>query len=44
MGHPVTGVIDGEFENAYLIAMMVGSEKLRGVLYEMSAWKKELGA
>nr|ABK24816.1 unknown [Picea sitchensis] len=37
MGHPVTGVIDGKFENAYLITVMVGSEKLRGVLYEMPA-------
>lgn len=32
----VTGVIDGKFENAYLMTVMVGLEKLRGVLYEMA--------
>ena len=30
----VTGVIDGKFESGYLVTVTVGSEKLKGVLYQ----------
>ncbi|KAL4643846.1 hypothetical protein ACB092_02G121500 [Castanea dentata] len=33
-GSPVTGVIDGKFESGYLVTVMIGSEKLKGVLYQ----------
>ncbi|XP_058093627.1 high mobility group B protein 15-like isoform X2 [Magnolia sinica] len=33
VGCPVFGVIDGKFEHGYLVTVMVGSEKLTGVLY-----------
>ncbi|XP_057812685.2 high mobility group B protein 15 [Cryptomeria japonica] len=35
VGHPVTGVIDGKFEHGYLVTVVVGSEKLSGVLYQV---------
>ncbi|KAJ6420803.1 hypothetical protein OIU84_028216 [Salix udensis] len=31
---PVMGVIDGKFESGYLVTVTVGSEKLKGVLYQ----------
>ncbi|KAL3611752.1 hypothetical protein D5086_002772 [Populus alba] len=31
---PVVGVIDGKFEGGYLVTVTVGSEKLKGVLYQ----------
>ncbi|KAL4643845.1 hypothetical protein ACB092_02G121500 [Castanea dentata] len=34
VGSPVTGVIDGKFESGYLVTVMIGSEKLKGVLYQ----------
>ncbi|XWS13426.1 hypothetical protein CRYUN_Cryun36dG0036400 [Craigia yunnanensis] len=33
-GSPVIGVIDGKFESGYLITVTIGSEKLKGVLYQ----------
>eukprot|EP00249_Psilotum_nudum_P010117 c22342_g2_i1 orf=759-2105(+) len=33
VGRMVTGVIDGKFEHGYLVTVVVGSEKLKGVLY-----------
>lgn len=30
----VIGVIDGKFEDGYLVTVMIGNEKLKGVLYE----------
>lgn len=32
---PVVGVIDGKFESGYLVTVSIGSEKLKGVLYQM---------
>ncbi|XP_010522406.1 PREDICTED: high mobility group B protein 15 [Tarenaya hassleriana] len=34
-GSPVIGVIDGKFESGYLVTVTIGSEKLRGVLYQI---------
>ncbi|XP_054805653.1 high mobility group B protein 15 isoform X1 [Prosopis cineraria] len=34
VGTPVIGVIDGKFESGYLVTVTVGSEKLKGVLYQ----------
>ncbi|KAM7252828.1 hypothetical protein ACFE04_025446 [Oxalis oulophora] len=31
---PVTGVIDGKFDGGYLVTVTVGSEQLKGVLYQ----------
>ena len=33
-GCPVIGVIDGKFESGYLVTVTIGSEKLKGVLYQ----------
>lgn len=33
-GSPVMGVIDGKFESGYLVTVTIGSEKLKGVLYQ----------
>ena len=33
-GFPVIGVIDGKFDSGYLITVTVGTEKLKGVLYQ----------
>ncbi|CAK9155315.1 unnamed protein product [Ilex paraguariensis] len=33
-GSAVMGVIDGKFESGYLITVTIGSEKLKGVLYQ----------
>ncbi|KAI4338345.1 hypothetical protein L6164_016684 [Bauhinia variegata] len=33
-GSPVLGVIDGKFESGYLVTVTIGSEKLKGVLYQ----------
>ncbi|OMP04167.1 hypothetical protein COLO4_09888 [Corchorus olitorius] len=33
-GSPVVGVIDGKFESGYLVTVTIGSEKLKGVLYQ----------
>ncbi|XP_048333726.2 high mobility group B protein 15 isoform X1 [Ziziphus jujuba] len=33
---PVIGVIDGKFESGYLVTVTIGSEKLKGVLYQAS--------
>lgn len=35
-GHPVIGVIDGKFDSGYLVTVTIGSEKLKGVLYQAS--------
>lgn len=35
VGHTVSGVIDGKFEHGYLVTVIVGTEKLRGILYQM---------
>ncbi|GAB2295706.1 hypothetical protein Dimus_029860 [Dionaea muscipula] len=34
VGCPVVGVIDGKFESGYLVTVTVGSETLKGVLYQ----------
>ncbi|KAJ7957713.1 High mobility group B protein [Quillaja saponaria] len=34
VGSSVVGVIDGKFETGYLVTVTIGSEKLKGVLYE----------
>ncbi|GLT68627.1 hypothetical protein SLA2020_408380 [Shorea laevis] len=34
-GSPVIGVIDGKFESGYLVTVTIGSERLKGVLYEV---------
>lgn len=33
-GSPVIGIIDGKFESGYLVTVTIGSEKLKGVLYQ----------
>lgn len=33
VGNVVTGTIEGKFEHGYLVTVVVGSEKLRGVIY-----------
>ncbi|XP_011649095.1 high mobility group B protein 15 isoform X4 [Cucumis sativus] len=33
-GFPVIGVIDGKFDSGYLVTVTVGTEKLKGVLYQ----------
>lgn len=33
-GSPVIGVIDGKFESGYLVTVTIGTEKLKGVLYQ----------
>ena len=33
-GSPVVGVIDAKFESGYLVTVSIGSELLKGVLYE----------
>ncbi|KAE8668090.1 High mobility group B protein 15 [Hibiscus syriacus] len=35
-GYPVIGVIDGKFKSGYLVTVTIGSEKLKGVLYQAS--------
>ncbi|KAL2323856.1 hypothetical protein Fmac_022914 [Flemingia macrophylla] len=35
-GSPVLGVIDGKFESGYLVTVTIGTEKLKGVLYQAS--------
>ena len=37
IGTVVTGAIDGKFENGYLVTVMVGTRKMRGVLYHASS-------
>ncbi|XP_051133268.1 high mobility group B protein 15-like [Andrographis paniculata] len=34
---PVSGVIDGKFEDGYLVTVQIGSEEFKGVLYEAEA-------
>ncbi|TXG72582.1 hypothetical protein EZV62_001161 [Acer yangbiense] len=34
LGTQVVGVIDGKFESGYLVTIMIGSERLKGVLYQ----------
>ncbi|XP_010484352.1 PREDICTED: high mobility group B protein 15 isoform X1 [Camelina sativa] len=34
-GSNVVGVIDGKFENGYLVTVTIGSEQLKGVLYQL---------
>ncbi|EPS71970.1 hypothetical protein M569_02790 [Genlisea aurea] len=34
---PVSGLIDGKFESGYLVTVRVGSEELRGVLYQVQS-------
>ncbi|KAI4369758.1 hypothetical protein MLD38_018168 [Melastoma candidum] len=33
-GSPVIGVIDGKFDSGYLVTVTIGTEKLKGVLYQ----------
>lgn len=33
-GSPIVGVIDGKFESGYLVTVKIGSEILKGVLYQ----------
>eukprot|EP01018_Ginkgo_biloba_P009820 Gb_39139 [translate_table: standard] len=35
VGHTVTGAIDGKFDSGYLVTVVVGSEKLNGILYHV---------
>ncbi|KAK3200197.1 hypothetical protein Dsin_023612 [Dipteronia sinensis] len=35
LGCSVTGVIDGKFDNGYLVTVSLGSEQLKGVLYHL---------
>eukprot|EP01018_Ginkgo_biloba_P000997 Gb_02778 [translate_table: standard] len=35
VGHIVTGAINSKFDNGYLVTVVVGSEKLKGVLYHV---------
>jgi hypothetical protein len=35
IGQVVTGAIEGKFEHGYLVSIMMGTEKLRGVLYHL---------
>ncbi|GBG64942.1 hypothetical protein CBR_g48690 [Chara braunii] len=35
IGHTVTGAIEAKFEFGYLVTVMVGAEKLKGVLYHV---------
>ncbi|KAH9309408.1 hypothetical protein KI387_037319, partial [Taxus chinensis] len=35
IGHIVTGAIDRKFDNGYLVTVVVGSEKLKGVIYHV---------
>ncbi|EFJ29320.1 hypothetical protein SELMODRAFT_35551, partial [Selaginella moellendorffii] len=35
LGHTVTGAIEGKFEHGYFVTVVVGSEKLRGVIYSL---------
>ncbi|XP_024529863.1 high mobility group B protein 15 [Selaginella moellendorffii] len=35
LGHTVTGAIEGKFEHGYFVTVVVGSEKLRGVIYSV---------
>lgn len=35
LGCSVTGVIDGKFDNGYLVTVNLGSEQLKGVLYHL---------
>lgn len=35
IGHVVTGAIEGKFEHGYLVTVVVGGEKLRGVIYHI---------
>ncbi|KAJ7558078.1 hypothetical protein O6H91_04G024300 [Diphasiastrum complanatum] len=35
VGNVVTGAIEGKFEHGYFVTMMVGAEKLKGVLYHV---------
>lgn len=35
VGHITTGAIDGKFDNGYFITVVVGSEKLHGILYHV---------
>nr|XP_043611824.1 high mobility group B protein 15-like [Erigeron canadensis] len=37
-GLPVTGVIDGKFDNGYLCTIMIGGEPLQGVLFQSTAY------
>ncbi|KAJ4975079.1 hypothetical protein NE237_000185 [Protea cynaroides] len=35
VGSPVSGIIDGKFDNGYFVTVSFGSDKLRGVLYHV---------
>ena len=35
IGRIITGSIDGKFDYAYLVTVMVGTRKMRGVLYHV---------
>ena len=35
VGNVVTGVIEGKFEHGYLVTVLVGSERLKGVIYHI---------
>ncbi|KAL0865533.1 hypothetical protein Bca101_044651 [Brassica carinata] len=42
-GPVVTGLIDGKFEEGYLITVMMGTEELKGVLYELAPQQSHVG-
>lgn len=35
VGNVVSGAIEGKFENGYLVTVVVGTEKLKGVIYHI---------
>ena len=37
IGTVVNGTIDGKFDNGYLVTVMVGTRKMRGVLYHVAS-------
>ncbi len=42
IGRVVTGAIEGKFEHGYLVSIIMGTEKLRGVLYHMPSGHRGL--
>ncbi|CAM6023775.1 unnamed protein product [Sphagnum balticum] len=42
IGRVVTGAIEGKFEHGYLVTIIMGTEKLRGVLYHLPSGHKGL--
>jgi hypothetical protein len=42
IGRVVTGAIEGKFEHGYLVSIIMGTEKLRGVLYHLPSGHRGL--